>query len=181
MTPLELPVLDKERRLGPALALPWPPMATSPPSWPTQTLPLETYLRDENEHERRLLRLSVPGDAVSDFSPITAKTQWPLEDQQVHLDSSLDDAGFQDSLPMSQAVCARILPDDASICSRFSVVSENLSLDSAVSDLVVAGAPVAERFASLERELQATGMGRLGNGLPSVLRYHRYAISSCHV
>ncbi|PHH66234.1 hypothetical protein CDD81_7827 [Ophiocordyceps australis] len=184
MTPLELNVLDKERRLGPVLASPSLPLSTSSSPWPTQTLPLETYLRDENEHERRLLRLSeptvttVPSDAVSDFSPNMTQTQSTLDDQQLHLDSLLDDAEFRDLSPCSllslpRAASPRILPDDASICSRFSAVSENLSLDSAVSDLVVAAAPLAQRLAFLQRELQATGMGGLSNGLPSALRYHR--------
>ncbi|POR33311.1 Uncharacterized protein TPAR_06501 [Tolypocladium paradoxum] len=58
MEPLELEVMDKRRDSSAAYTCPPLPSEPSLPSSSSPVLPLEAYLMDKNEHERRLLRLS---------------------------------------------------------------------------------------------------------------------------
>ncbi|KAF4592301.1 hypothetical protein GQ602_002600 [Ophiocordyceps camponoti-floridani] len=150
----------------------------SPPQQPASALPLEAYLMDQNDHERRLLRLSLSTELLTSSADDASKSESPWSTWE----SAAEDEPKRcssDPLPSEQRSAptpngVRSEPDSQQKMSRYLMTpstttswASSPARDSVLSDVVVSGSPLADRHLPLHLELQQAGFAGLGDGFSS--------------
>ncbi|PHH69252.1 hypothetical protein CDD80_6873 [Ophiocordyceps camponoti-rufipedis] len=145
------------------------------PLRPASVLPLEAYLMDQNDHERRLLRLSLSTELLTSEADDASESESPWSPwESVPEDEPKRCAS--DPLPSEQRSATtpnrvRSEPDSQQKTSRYLTTpgtttswASSPARDSVLSDVIVSGRPLADRHLPLHLELQQAGFGGLGDG-----------------
>ncbi|PFH55315.1 hypothetical protein XA68_10127 [Ophiocordyceps unilateralis] len=151
---------------------------------PASALLLEAYLMDKNDHERRMLRLSLPPELprpATDSAVTSEENQW--EDEFVKPESpwsSWQYIGWDDeykrcaldSLPKKTGEAESEPGGQQRTRCTYQATTPSTTAgdsspaqDSVLSDVGVSGRLLAARHIPLHYELQQAGLGGLGDGI----------------